>query len=222
MNLFRSLFILGLTAAALTAQNFDYGIGNSSISATSLVNSPFSTAFHCASYQQIIPASALQAQGVLPGSRVSSASLIFDQAVGLHWQNVTIMIDHTNAPYYVYGYQSALVVREYPNYYLRHGGPHVDVPGWNVFDATAGGFFWDGVSNIVIDFVVSGNTTEYPVGAWTPLSARRFGRRRRPNLRDRARSSRTSIPPPETRPTRSASAATDGEPTKRSTCGWSS
>lgn len=160
---------LAFAATLVVAQaqtNFDFGIGNAPITSTdNTQDSPFSTAWNCASFQQIITATELQAQGVQPGWRIDSTWLIFDVAPGLHWQNVAIYAANTPdayfeaAPNHPYGW----VVREFGLSLLHSAQPMTDVAGWNIFDSTYG-FHWDGVSNVVIEFLVTGGTSEYPSG----------------------------------------------------------
>lgn len=166
MSKSRCFFLFAAVLAAAPAQsNFDFGVGNTPMSPNdNLQANPFSTTFDCASYQQVIPASALQAQGIQPGWRIASTWIIFDTAVGLHWQSVAVNVAHVTAPaFYKIPGAPFPQVQSYGTSTLRGAAPHVDVAGWNVFDADYG-FHWDGVNNIVIEFVVTGGATEYPNG----------------------------------------------------------
>jgi hypothetical protein len=160
---------LAFAATLVVAQaqtNFDFGVGNTPITSTdNLQDSPFSTAWSCASFQQIITAAELQAQGVQPGWRIDSTWLIFDVAPGLHWQNVAVYAAHTTDSHYVQdGAFSYPQVGRLLGLNLLHAPqPTTDVVGWNVFDSDYG-VPWDGVNNLVVEFVVSGGTSEYPNG----------------------------------------------------------
>jgi hypothetical protein len=68
-----AVFIVAATAAVvLPAQNFDFGVGNFPIVGDGSEVTPFSSHWRCSRFQQIVTASELQAQGILPGARIAS------------------------------------------------------------------------------------------------------------------------------------------------------
>jgi hypothetical protein len=153
-------------AVAPAQANFDFGVGNTQLSPTDPnQETPFSTQFNCSSFQQIVTAAELQAQGVQPGWRIASTWLIFDAAPGLHWQNVAVFAGNTSNAYFTQlpQWSAPKVQREWGLWPLRAPQQLIDVAGWNVFDSTQN-VFWDGVSNIVVEFLVTGGAAEYPNG----------------------------------------------------------
>lgn len=163
----RILLAIAPAVAVASAQtNFDFGVGNAQLSPTTPgQETPFTTQLNCSSFQQIVTAAELQAQGVPPGSRIASTWLIFDAAAGLHWQSVEIFARRTTNAYFIQDpeWTTPHVDRELGLWRLRAAQPFTDVVGWNVFDSTQN-FFWDGVSNIVVEFLVTGGAAEYPNG----------------------------------------------------------
>jgi hypothetical protein len=162
-----------LSAASAQDPFVDLGVGNAPIFGNDDGPSPFKTTYACAWVQYVVLASELQAAGIPAGSRLDSTAIIVDAVSGQTWSNVGLNIAHTDEtdffevtptgggdPYYVADFNVQP---------LRDAQPWTDALGWNVFNSTRN-FYWNGFQNIVIEFISSGGTAQYPGGAAFPAA----------------------------------------------------
>lgn len=167
-----TVLVFGVAIVAAPAQDTWFNFGSNAVPLSPVpgaypaeFGNPFSTAYSCTSLQYIFTAADLQAQGVAPGRRLAITRMTALAALGLHWNEVSIWVKHTDRAYYSPppGIPPQFVARETGLQPLYLPSTHEDYLGPNDFSSQVP-FYWNGVDSIVLEFNVLFGCAEYPSG----------------------------------------------------------